>query len=454
MTLVSRKVLSQLTTPQILKGSLCLTWGGILLLLVATISGVQGQRQAIQTVGKDSAPSIISAQRIQDSLADMDANAANELLVPFGQNPEAVKSYEERRQKLNRMMLDAAKNITYPEEDQLILTLQVKLGEYLMKMQQVRDFHARGDRNSVLVSYRAAAAIIDETLLPTASRLNEVNWKALEETYNRAQSASLKSLGLVIVFGLLLIGVLVAIQLFLNYRMRRILNPWLLAATAIAIIFLGNTTRALLSASHNLKVAKEDALESIQALRKARSLAYRANGDESRYLLDPAFATKHEQAFFNKVAQLATLPAGQTFETVAAASQQGNKVEGFTGYMADELNNITFLGEREAAVETLSTFGRYVGIDKKIRQLKQSGKLQEAIALCVGNQPNESNWAFAQFRDANQKTIDINQQAFDNAITQGFKDLDRFEITTPIAMGAIALLALFGLLPRLKEYSL
>jgi hypothetical protein len=327
MTLVSRKVLSQLTTPQILKGSLCLTWGGILLLLVATISGVQGQRQAIQTVGKDSAPSIISAQRIQDSLADMDANAANELLVPFGQNPEAVKSYEERRQKLNRMMLDAAKNITYPEEDQLILTLQVKLGEYLMKMQQVRDFHARGDRNSVLVSYRAAAAIIDETLLPKASRLNEVNWKALEETYNRAQSASLKSLGLVIVFGLLLIGVLVAIQLFLNYRMRRILNPWLLAATAIAIIFLGNTTRALLSASHNLKVAKEDALESIQALRKARSLAYRANGDESRYLLDPAFATKHEQAFFNKVAQLATLPAGQTFETVAAASQQGNKVE-------------------------------------------------------------------------------------------------------------------------------
>ena len=451
---VSKKAIAKLTTPQLLKGALYLTWGASLLLLVATIAGVQGARHAIKTVGKDSAPSIISAQRIQDSLADMDANVANELLVPSGQNPEAVKSYEDRRQKVNRMILDAAKNITYNEEDQILLTLQVKLGEYLTKIQQVRDFHQRGDMNAVLLNYREAAELIDKTLLPAANRLNEVNRKALDHTYDAERFASASSLFLVVISGFLLIGALVVIQLFLSNRTRRTLNPMLLGATAIAIIFLGYTTRALLSASHNLKVAKEDALQSIQDLRKARSISYSANGDESRYLLDAALASQHEQAFFDKVAKLVSLPEGQTFETVATASKQGKKVEGFTGYMADELNNITFAGERETAVDTLSKFGVYLDIDQKIRQLQQSGKHKQAIALCVGNNPGESNWAFDQFKDANQKTIDINQAAFDKAVEQGFKDVEGFETITPVVVVAIALLTLLGLRPRLKEYDI
>jgi muramoyltetrapeptide carboxypeptidase LdcA involved in peptidoglycan recycling len=105
-------------------------------------------------------------------------------------------------------------------------------------------------------------------------------------------------------------------------------------------------------------------------------------------------------------------------------------------------------------VDTLSTFGNYLDIDKQIRQLHQSGKYKQAIALCVGNNPGESNWAFDQFRDANQKTIDVNQQAFDTAVAQGFKDMDSFEITTPAVVAAIALLTLLGLRSRLKEYDI
>ena len=452
---LSSKALTKLNTPQLLKGGLYLTWGASFLLLIATISGVQGARHAIKTVGKDSAPSIISAQRIQDSLADMDANAANEFLVQAGQNPEAVQSYEGRRQKVNRMILDAAKNITYDEEDQIILTLQVKLGEYLTKIQQVRDFHARNDKNGVLVHYREAAELIDNTLLPAAARLNEVNRRALDRTYGDEQFASARSLFLIVISSLLLIGVLVAIQLFLSNRMRRTLNPMLLAATAIAILFLGYTARAFLSASHNLKVAKEDALESIQDLRKARSIAYSANGDESRYLLDSTFAAKHQQSYFKKVAQLATLSQSQTFQSVAASFAQSNvtEVNGFTGFLADELKNITFEGERAAAMNTLSKFGQYVAIDQKIRQLQQSGQYQQAIALCVGNNPGESNWAFDQFLQANQDTIDINQNALNEAIKQGFKDVDGFEVVAPVVAVAIAILTFFGLQPRLKEYS-
>jgi hypothetical protein len=45
-----------------------------------------------------------------------------------------------------------------------------------------------------------------------------------------------------------------------------------------------------------------------------------------------------------------------------------------------------------------------------------------------------SNWAFDQFTDANQKTIDVNQQAFDKTVAQGFKDMDGFGISTPVVV--------------------
>ena len=451
---VSSKAITKLTTPQLLKGSLYLTWGASLLLLIATISGVQWQRQAIKTIGKESTPSIIAAQHIKAGLADMDANAANELIAQPGQNPQSVKDYENRRQEVAKALVSAAENITYGDAERIpIQTLQLGLGEYIAKIQQARDFHTREDAAAILVAYRTSAEVLDKTLLPAADALDRANLEVLNRTYAAKNFASRGYLVFVVVSGLALIAVLVAIQLFLSQRMRRTFNPMLLAATAIALVFLGYTTRAFLSGNHQLKVVKEDAFDSIHALWQARAYAYSANADESRYLLDTALAPTHEQAFFHKVGKVATLPAGQTFETVTALSAQGKKVEGFTGYLADELNNITFNGEQEAAISTLSNFGIYLAIDKQIRQLEQSGKHQAAIALCTGNNKGDSNRALKQFDASLDQTLKINQQAFDEAVEQGFKDLDGFEIITPVSLVVIALLTLFGLLPRLKEYS-
>ncbi|MEH2420765.1 MAG: hypothetical protein V7K48_07400 [Nostoc sp.] len=208
------------------------------------------------------------------------------------------------------------------------------------------------------------------------------------------------------------------------------------------------------AAAENLRTAKEDAFNCMHVLRQARAAAYTANTAESRYLLDPVFAPNYEQVFFSNIAQIAQIPHGQTVETIASAYNfQGKKVDGFKGYIADELNNITFAGEKEAALASLITLGKYLAIDQQIRQLERSSKHQEAIALCLGNKFGQSNWLFEEFKTANQKTFDINQAAFDKAIGQGFSNVDGFEIKTGIAVGMIALLSFLGLLPCLKEYS-
>ncbi|MGL5062794.1 MAG: hypothetical protein ACRC62_22700 [Microcoleus sp.] len=449
------KSIATLKTPQILKLGLHGTWVMSILLMVLSIGGVQAQRQAVQTIGKDAAPSIINAQRIKDSLADLDANAANELIAKPGQNPAAVKTYGERQKKLAMLIVNVAENITYGDaERQPIEQLQVELGNYMMLVQQARDYHQQGNTNSMLTAYRSSAEKIDKILLPTADELDEVNWRELERIYAQQQNIRQGSIGLILLSGAGLVGVLVALQLFLNTRMRRTLNPFLLLATILAVGSVLDTTRVFLSTGHHLKVAKEDAFTSLHALRQGRAIAYSANASESRYLLDKAFASSHEQAFFRHVDRIAKLPAGMTYDRLLAEVRSGQLPTGFSGFMADELQNITFRGERESAVKTLDAFARYLAIDAQIRQLETSGQHQAAVALCIGTNSGQSNWAFEEFKKAHTETTDINKAEFDRAIDASFNTLNGFEFKMPVLMGAIALFTLLGLRPRMREYLL
>ncbi len=60
---------------------------------------------------RDTAPSIIKAQEIKSALADMDADAANELLDP--KDSRAVQRFEPHRVEASDGMIEAAHNITY-----------------------------------------------------------------------------------------------------------------------------------------------------------------------------------------------------------------------------------------------------------------------------------------------------------------------------------------------------
>jgi hypothetical protein len=441
------------STPQFLKAALYMTWGASLLLVVTTISGIQSQRHAIKTVGKDAAPSVLAAQQIKDSLADMGANAANQLLVKPGSNPEADKGFESRRQKLGTLIVAASKNITYGEEESKPLTDMVNgLTQYMLTIQQARDANARGERANMLAAYYEAVKVNEQQIQPAADALSKVNLDNLNRIYELQTVNSVISLLFITIAGLFLLAVLIATQLFLYRRMRRIVNPMLATATAISVIFLGYTFHCLQSASSQLKIAKEDAFISLYSLRQARALAYGANRDESRYLLDTANQVKHEQAFKEKINKIAQPPNGKTLEWTV--TNNVNPGFGLSGLLGEEFKNITFDGEREAVIKTVKTLVQYLAIDERIRQLERSGKHAEAIQLCVSSKPGDSNWAFEEFKVAHQKVMDINQAAFDKAIEQGSKNVENFEIKVTGVAIIISVLVLLGMRDRIKEYEI
>jgi hypothetical protein len=452
MTIPAAAPAQRWNTLQILKATLAALVVLDALLLIAAVAGARVHRDAIKAVGKDSVPSIIAAQHIKSALADMDANAANELLGAPGAMPDAVKAYESRRVEAARALIAAAENITYGESERApIQSLQVGMGTYERLVQRARDLHERGDAKFV-DAYRDAAKLMDETLLPAADALDKANNEMLKRAYQGQSGKSSAARTLLGLTGLLLLGALAAVQIFLTRRTRRMFNPLLVAATLLVAGALQYAESSMATEQSQLKVAKEDAFTSIHALWRARSVSYWANSDESRYLLDQAHAAEHERNFLTKSAALAKVPPGMKLEDIGVAEARGIHAQGFAGYLADELNNITFAGEREAAVDTLLRFEEYLGLDRQIRQLERGGKHREAVELCIGTQKGESNWAFDRFDKALGATLEINQGAFDAAVGKGFSVLDGLEIKVSVLAAVIAILMFLGLAGRIREY--
>ena len=160
---------------------------------------------AIKTIGTDSAPSILAAQGIRAYLADMDANATNELIALPGQNMDAVRDYETRRRQATDNLITAAQNITFGKSERdPIVTLANGLANYERSMTQARDFHERGDP-AMLAAYRQADDILHKTLLPAVDALDKVNNDSLTTAYAAQKTGATVTSALTMLAGLLLL---------------------------------------------------------------------------------------------------------------------------------------------------------------------------------------------------------------------------------------------------------
>ena len=444
------------STPKRLRAALLAICFAALLLFLAVFFGAQQHADAVKTIGRDSAPSIVAAEKIKAALADMDANVANELIAKPGQDQESTQGYEKRRHELSDGLVAAAENITYGESERgPIQTISYNLGTYEAEVAQARLLHGRGGDRAVLTTYSAANMLMQATILPAADALDRANDDILERAYGRQKVLSGVTLTMVWGTGLLLLGVLAAAQIYLSRRTNRVFNLPLLAATGLTLLFLLFTSAKLEAASQDLKAAKEDAFDSVYALWHARAVAFDANANESRWLIDRAHAANYQEGFVSEAGKIATLPPDTNYDQVAAQCQAKDVKDvpnSFTGFLANELRNITFPGEQEAATQALSAWGKYVGIDGQIRSLKNSGQGADAVALCTGNGLDQSNGAYKTFDDALGRTLDINQSEFVKSVDKGSADLGALPVLAPLMMLAVALLAWLGIRSRLREY--
>ena len=438
-------------TLRVLRATLIGVSGLVLLLFLACAAGAYVHRTAVETIGTQAAPTIIAAQKIRTALASMDASAANDLLASNQAESEtARREYEQSRLEAAQALLYAARSITYGAggRDQLE-KIQMQLGSYEALIQRARDLHDAKDPRAV-DTYAEAASLIDNDLLPAGEQLDNANFRRLEEAYARQGAYSIGSRVVVLLFGIALLGALLWLQSFITNRTRRILNLPLIAATMAALAFTLWGLTVFGTEERELKTAKQDAFTSIRALWKARAAAYSAAGDETRFLLHSSKLPGPGEDFQRNVSSLVLLPPNVAMYDVARDGLSENS--GATGYLADEIHNITFPREREPAVEMTAKFAEYLSADRQIRFLDASGKRADAVAFRLGTLPGQARDVFAQFDNALDRTLAVNQRAFDEAVDTGLSALAHFEAKAAAAAVLIVFLVFAGLAPRIAEY--
>jgi hypothetical protein len=497
--------LKNLNTPQQIQIGIGAIGLSAIMAIGTSLNAINIQRQAFITLAKDTTPSITNAQKIKDSLADLDTNVANELLqstqkskaqlvqelaektqinasssiqrnpdfgaAPITNAPEKVdfvltdpatgnpklnpttgkpinSGIEYRQNRATGFLLKVSQNITYAEEWQPIWELQYGLGNYLELSQQALVLNAQGDTRSALAIYRQAGKLMDEKLLPTADKLANINRSELQKQLIAQRQQTQGNIMAVLFFSGLLLFSLVGLQWRLYQRTRRMLNPLLLGATVLAFAGASTAIYGLNQSGEQFRIASQDAFKSLFSLQQLRSLSYMANAAESRYLLELKLLQSNQggsRQFANQYEQDFADLVDQIY--VPATSTQKA-----AGLMGKALDNLTFEGEGEAINQTVTGWNAYVKIDRDIRQLVAAGDLKAAIDLCLGDAPNQSNGVFEKFRDAHNIAFDINRQAFDQAFQRGNGAITSLPLLLGLAGVGIPVLAFFGCLPRLREY--
>jgi len=408
-------------------------------------------RQGVQSVGRDSVPSILAAQQIHSSLVDMDVSAANDLLAGANGSRTARDSYDAERSFIGRQTVVAAQNITYGTLERIpIEQLQDGMTYYTGLVAQAQQQLRGGNSDIARGTFTLASAYLHSTLVPAAQRLDDVNTAYLNRAYSDSRTTNGWALTFVVLAGVLFLLALIGAQLFLARRVRRTLNLPLLAASVLVIVFLVNTVSTTLAVNAELKIAKGEAFDSISALADARALVFDANGSQALSLLDTANTMRYQNQYTQLTQQIADTTI--TPSIIDRATRTPND-PGFKGALATELRNLTFRGEKDAALTALTGFSAYQQANTQIRQLQMQGKTADALALITGTNTDQANRVFERFDIALTRVININRAEFENAVTRSFAMVAPLQWLSPAAALLIGLLAFLGLQPRLREYA-
>lgn len=414
------------------------------------------------------APRVTGADDLYFALNDMDAQAANLLLSSGGrglapmapQHTAAQTAYAAARHQVSQDLLtlaaaaqgDAQASRTIVGFDDGFARYQELIGRSLEN-----DLHP-AEKANALADYRTATDLLRQTLLPAALRLGQANDGAFEDAYRGARADASAELTALLVLGGLLLAAVLAVQAALVRDFRRLLSPALVSATVCAVAACALGWSVLAAQSHDLKVARRDAFDSVVALSQARALSYDANADESRYLLDPQRRATYEQSFEDTSQRLLDLPDAtlgtydERLSDALSAYRHDHADLRFTGYFGDEFRNITFPGERAAAEATVDAYARYEADDRTIRALVRQGRMQDAVRFCISWDNGESNYHFGQYDVALKKLIAINTHAYAGAVSSGRGALTGGLSAAGGLLAGAAALTVLGLRPRLAEF--
>jgi hypothetical protein len=439
----------------------------VLALFAVTAAAIGNARSGVETIGHDAGPQVVATSDLFFALSDMDAQVATVLLI--GRETDlgvgrkaALDRYEQRRVEASRAITQAARLAGDDQTRQTTVRAVLSgMGRYERLVGQALTLDDQADHaagpppGQVINLYRQATDLMKLELLPKAYNLTLDSGTVVRKTYVAKRSAVLTGRIWVALTGLAVLGVLIAAQLFVARRFRRMINPALALATLGTLVLVAVSIGVLSAQAGHLQTAKRDGFDSVLALSRARAISNSAFADESRFLLDPGRADTYEQVYLDKAQTILYLPAGNLDKYYARLDENvgGFRTDRFPflGLFGDEARSFQRDHSTRSFPATLAAYYRVQQDDKTMRILVTAGKSREAITTRM-NRTSGSIQDFDAYDAALTRLTAEHSRIFEQAIKSGDDGLSGWNVLLPAAAVAIAVLVLIGVRPRVAEY--
>jgi hypothetical protein len=395
------------------------------------VLAIDSSRRALSRTEQPAAV-LFAAGDLAVALGDLDGRLATALLASgqpdlAGARQQALDGYERRRSEVAEHLQRLASLVGVDEGmPGAVRSVVDEFGRYQVLAADALRLSAGGSAAPALARYREATDLMHGVLLPTVDDLVRTGDRvAFGHFLDTLQDEELALV--VLVTGLPALVLLLALQALLTRRFRRRLHPWLAAAT-VTLLAAGLAVTPAFDAYRLLGSDKQ--FEAASHLVQARAVAYDADADRVRFLLDPERANKYQMAFLDKTLALGT--------------------ERCSGHLARARCSLEYEGlrlETWASVDqTVPALLAYQQADRTIRDLAGAARRDEAVRFAVDPA------AFERFDLALAGAVDANRSGLHRMIAEEQRgDLQWMAAALGVCAVVVALLAL-GVRRRLAEF--
>lgn len=263
-------------------------------LAAVLVTGGVSASGAWSDIRQRSAPQVTSATGLYFTINDMDAQLANQLMAGdsasvAGLRKQSAQLYDQRRGEAAAYLSDLAQAARGDRAAERNVAAAISdLGAYeehgaraLMLADLAHTPAGHADPEAV-AEYAAASRLMRTRLLPEADHLVTANNAAFEGTYTGARGTQSDIRTALVVTAVVLLALLVALQVYLTSRFRRVVNPGAAAATALVLATLVIGLVQVSGQRDHLRAARRDAFDSVVAGRGARASSRSASSSAVR----------------------------------------------------------------------------------------------------------------------------------------------------------------------------
>jgi hypothetical protein len=400
---------------------------GCLSVLLA-VTGVRlgiGRANATRDVAVDATPLLVDSQDLYVALADADAAASTAFLQAGKESPDLRTRYADDVARADAKLAAIARHggLDQGARDNLDHITQ-QLSVYSGQVATARA-NNRLDFPVGAAYLRLASKLMREEMLPAALAIYRDAAAQLHDGYVAGTSSAEVAVWATVAAAVAI--ALIAAQVFVARRTRRVFNLGLLAATLLVVGLAGWTAHGLLVERDALVDAQRQGSDHFLVLSSARIETLRAMADENLDLIqrgtEPAYITD-----FTAAQSAVDGPAG----LLAKAAQ----ISESTGIGLDQVSALR------------DQFAGFVVLHSDVRDKVNNGLYQQAVDQAIGDEAS----AAAKLDTSYQS---FTAQAHDR-LTNAVSDARDALQVLPAAMGLIALgaglLAVIGLDRRIREY--